>query len=193
MGYGIRYKSFWKSQILRLWFCCWKCLLWVGYLGLDMAIRTQVRPVLGLGTLFQCSGSQVSPVGSRVPLIWQVSGLGSHQRSWVSGPTFRLCPKKHVKQHVYLSKINWNNFQNDFFFENILRIFPGVQRRSVKILFYKKKSMGDLYCIKITDLSPATLLQQDSATGIFLWIIARTSTDSCFCTFSNEFTIFYKI
>ena len=35
--------------------------------------------------------SRAPPLGSRVPPKWLVSGLGSYQKSRVSGPTFRIC------------------------------------------------------------------------------------------------------
>ena len=81
LGFGIRYNSSSKSQILCLWFCCQINLLWVRFLDPHMVLWTRAlhaKIFLSLGSRVPCTkmfmvlGSWVLPVES-----W-VSGSSLH-------------------------------------------------------------------------------------------------------------------
>ena len=42
-----------------------------------------------------------------------------------------MCTKKHVKQNVHLSEINWNNFQSSYFSEYSRWVFSAVQGQNL--------------------------------------------------------------
>ena len=90
-GPGIRRRSYWTSKIIGLWFCCWRCLLWVCFLSPENGLQSNVSHIasvssLGSCILFSFLGFQVTDLGHHIQYRYRLSDLGFHLQglgSWI--------------------------------------------------------------------------------------------------------------